>query len=237
MVSYFVFMILAMLAAWAVSQFTPPSTPEKSQQLFVMSAAFIGAFLAAKVPFWILAPEQLHNAGSFLFSGKTVLFGLVGGYAAVELAKWRLRIRVSTGDGFVVPVATAIGVGRLGCFFTGCCYGLPTNAPWGVVFSSVDSIARHPTQIYESAFHLLMAALTFWLLRKKIFQCQLIKFYFLSYFAFRFCTEFIRPEIKWSYGLTGYQWAIVVLAPVFVALWIRDANSQLQPGYRVVEGS
>ena len=52
----------------------------------------------------------------------------------VEMAKRRLGERRSTGDLFVVPAASGIAVGRVGCFLTGLddhTYGLPTTLPWG----------------------------------------------------------------------------------------------------------
>jgi prolipoprotein diacylglyceryltransferase len=55
-------------------------------------------------------------------------------------------------------------------------------------------VRRHPTQVYESLFHLSAAIVLSLLRRRGLFQGQLIKIYFLSYFAYRFLTEFIRPE-------------------------------------------
>jgi phosphatidylglycerol:prolipoprotein diacylglycerol transferase len=148
----------------------------------------------------------------------------VGGYFGVELAKWTLGIRTKTGDSFAVPVAAAVAIGRLGCFHAGCCYGTLTNLPWGVVFPAIDSLPRHPTQLYEAAFHVTAAATLYGLQRRGLFRGQLIKLYILSYLAFRFVTELIRPEARLAGGLTGYQWAAIVLAALFAWLWVRDAR-------------
>jgi phosphatidylglycerol:prolipoprotein diacylglycerol transferase len=43
----------------------------------------------------------------------------------------------------------ALAVGRLGCFLAGCCYGSPTDLPWGVVFPDLGPPARHPVQLYS----------------------------------------------------------------------------------------
>lgn len=220
--SYLIFMVLAFVAAGMAAKMMPSTFPlPKSERLFVGLVAFSCAAIAAKLPFLLLNDELLHSSGTLLLSGKTILLGLVGGYAGVELAKWRLGIRTKTGDHFVVPVAIGIGVGRLGCFFGGCCYGTPTELSWGVVFPSVDSVARHPTQIYECIFHIGMGFAMYGMFSKGKWRGQLFKLYLLSYFAFRFLTEFIRPEIHWAFGLTAYQWAIAVLAPVFLwLLWL-----------------
>lgn len=225
--NYALWMILAFVSAAVVAWLLPGKSPlSRGQQAFLALAGSIGAILAAKAPFILLDESLLHHTGTIMLSGKTILLGLVGGYAGVELAKAWLNIKLKTGDRFAVPVATGIGIGRLGCFFAGCCYGVPASVPWGVVFPTADHAARHPTQLYESAFHLTMAAAMYVMLRNGVFRNQLIKFYFLSYFVFRFLTEFLRPEIRWAGGLTAYQWAILVLIPVFAWLWVRDSSGQ-----------
>jgi phosphatidylglycerol:prolipoprotein diacylglycerol transferase len=180
--------------------------------------------LGAKLPFVLADWPGLLSGAALLSDGKTIMFGLVGGYFGVELAKWALDVRVKTGDSFAVPVAAAIGVGRLACFSAGCCYGLPTALPWGVDFG--DGLLRHPTQIYETAFHLAFALLLTTFQSRRMFRGQLIKLYFIAYFAFRFATEFLRPEPRLWLDLTGYQWAAVALIAVFAALWRLDSARQ-----------
>lgn len=197
---------------------------QPSQKLWIGLFAFCGAMLAAKVPFIIPGLPGFHGAHGILVSGKTILLGLVGGYAGVEFAKWTIGVSTKTGDAFVVPVAVSVGIGRLACFCGGCCYGVPTSLPWGVRFVHVDDQLRHPTQIYEAIFHLMMAAVCAVLYRRKVFRRQLIKLYFIAYFAFRFLTELVRPEEHIAGGLTVYQWMCLVLIPFFAWLWYRDAR-------------
>jgi phosphatidylglycerol---prolipoprotein diacylglyceryl transferase len=226
--AYTLIMIAAVAVGAWLNRRTQGALPLSSaKRLGVGLGAFCGAMIGARLPF-VLSDWQGFLSGAAWFSdGKTILCGLVGGYAGVEIAKWALDIRVKTGDSFAVPVAAAVGIGRVACFVGGCCYGTPTNLPWGVVFPSIDSLPRHPTQLYEAAFHLTAAAVLWDLQRQGAFRGQLIKLYILSYLAYRFATEFIRPEARLWASLTGYQWACLVLAPVFVGLWIRD--SQLSP--------
>jgi phosphatidylglycerol:prolipoprotein diacylglycerol transferase len=101
---------------------------------------------------------------------------------------------------------------------------MPTSLPWGVVFPAIDSLPRHPTQLYEAAFHLTAAAVLIQLQRRGLFRGQLIKLYIMSYLAYRFLTEMIRPEARIFAGLTGYQWAAVVMFGLFLWLWHRDAR-------------
>ncbi len=186
--------------------------------------AFTAAILTAKLPFLIPGLPGFHAADGILIGGKTILFGMVGGYAGVEWAKHSIGLKIKTGDTFVVPIAASIAIGRLACFCGGCCYGTPTSVPWAITFPNIDQLARHPTQLYESAFHLIAALIAAWMIRQGLLKGQLIKLYFLTYFAYRFLTEFIRPEAEVVGGLTAYQWSAIVFSGVFVWLWQRDAK-------------
>lgn len=185
--------------------------------------AFCGAMIGAKLPFVLSDWEGLKSGAAWLDNGKTIVFGLVGGYFGVEIAKWSLQVRAKTGDTFAVPVATAVGIGRLACFSAGCCYGAPSSVPWAVDFGDGP---RHPTQLYESVFHLTCALALGWLAGRDRFAGQRIKLYILAYLGYRFLTEFIRPEPRLWNGLTGYQLACVALAPMFALLWARDARAR-----------
>lgn len=61
----------------------------------------------------------------------------------------RIGIAVAMGGVFI----------RLGNFFNSEILGLPTDLPWAVVFSQIDMLPRHPTQLYESVAYLLIFAL------------------------------------------------------------------------------
>ena len=224
---YTLIMMLAVGAGVMVSR--------RTQQLLALSpreklgiglGAFCGAMLGAKLPFVLADWEGLLSGAAWFADGKTILCGLVGGYVGVEWTKWMLDIRVKTGDSFAVPVAVAIGIGRVACFVGGCCYGTPTSVPWAVVFTSVDDQPRHPTQLYEAAFHLAAAAALAWLQQRGLLRGQLIKVYLISYLAYRFGSEYIRPEAPLWQGLTGYQWASLALIPLFAALWVRDRGAE-----------
>ncbi len=193
--------------------------------------AFCGAMLGAKLPFVLSDWEGLLSGAAWFADGKTILCGLVGGYFGVELAKWTLGVRTKTGDSFAVPVAVAVGIGRLACFSAGCCYGTPTTLPWGMVFPTIDTQPRHPTQLYETAFHLLAAVVLVWFQRRSMFRYQLIKLYILAYLVYRFATEWIRPEARLWGNLTGYQWAAMALVPLFLGLWLHDRQTKKNRRY------
>lgn len=90
--------------------------------------------------------------------------------------------------------------GRFGCFAAGCCYGKPTEAPWGMRFNSelVDAAMRgiplHPTQLYEAfSLAILFAGLLFVFFRK-LFDGQVVLTYFIAYPIIRSVIEIYRGD-------------------------------------------
>lgn len=225
---YLAIMSTAIAAGMLVKRLTSTPLPlPRASRLGITIGAIVGGALGAKIPWLAMDPEGLVRGTVWLADGRTITFGLVGGYFGVEIAKLSLGVKQKTGDGFVVPLATSIAIGRLGCFWSGCCFGAETSLPWGVDFG--DGVARHPTQLYEALFH-AAAAIAFHALGKRgLFPRQRIKLYFLAYFAYRFVTEWLRPEPKLALGLTLYQWAALAFSALFVVLYTIDRD----PGRRL----
>lgn len=221
------FMLVALaLSYWLYRRNRENLSVSDDHKRFLSLAALLGAFLGAKLPFlleqdWSGLSPWVH----WLSDGKTVLGGIFGGYVTVELAKAYLGVRQGTGDAFAVPVAAGLSIGRIGCFFGGCCYGIPTALPWGVPFATAPDggeLLRHPVQLYETIFHVLGIAGLMLLDRKGWMPGQRLKIYLLGYLVFRFLTEYIRPEPKLWQGITAYQLACVGLSIMLVAqfLWV-----------------
>lgn len=192
------------------------------QRLALGMGAFCGAMLSAKLPFALAHPAGPFSLAAWTSPGKTILAGLAGGYLGVEGAKRLAGVTRKTGDSFAVPAAAAIAFGRLSCFTAGCCYGTPTSLPWGVDFG--DGLRRHPTQLYEAAFHFAAAVILSRLRAAGAFRLQLMKLYIMAYAVYRFTTEFIRPEPRLLLGLSAYQAGAAGMLILFTGLWLRDAE-------------
>jgi phosphatidylglycerol:prolipoprotein diacylglycerol transferase len=224
---YTLFMFLALAVFLVVRHFVP--RPPAMQRLplldrcFLGMAAFIGGSLGGKVPFVLGLDSGTPNLLGWFQDGKTITTGLIGAYLTVELAKVVLAIHVKTGDTFALPLACAMAVGRWGCFFNGCCYGAETTLPWGCTFH--DGLLRHPTQVYESLFHLWMAFILLLMLRTGVLRNHHLQVYLISYGVYRFLTEYIRPEPRLWLGLTFYQWVSLALIVGLSAQWWIDTRS------------
>jgi len=223
-------MLLA-LGVYLLARRLQPSPPSavvlpRRQRVALGLAAFIGGSLGAKVGYFLANVNAWSLDLGWLADGKTVVTGLVFGYLAVELTKLSLGVRVKTGDGLALPLALALAVGRWGCFCNGCCYGVPTTLPWGVVFH--DGVPRHPTQLYESLFHGTTAVVLLLLARVDALPTHRLQLYLIAYGAYRFLTEYVRPEPPWLLGLTFYQWAALVLATALAGQWAWEARSRMR---------
>jgi phosphatidylglycerol:prolipoprotein diacylglycerol transferase len=186
--------------------------------LAALAGALLGAALLQYVPeatsasFWqrSLHDHLLH----LLLGGRTWLGALLGGYLGVELAKRPLGITRSTGDGFALALPLGEAVGRLGCFFAGCCYGLPTTLPWAVW---QHGAWRHPTQLYSAAAALALFALM-WRIRDRLpREGDLFKLYLFLYAATRFGLEFLRDHGPHEPLLSPAQWLCLAAMGVLAA--------------------
>lgn len=178
----------------------------------VITAAAVGAALGSRILYWAEDPyatlASWRDPG-YLLNGKTIVGGLIGGLIAVELAKRIVGEKRSTGDLFAVPIALGIAIGRVGCFLDGLpdhTYGIATSLPWGIDFG--DGIRRHPTQLYECLFALLLGA-CLWRMRHRSHKSgDVFKAFMVSYMAWRLAIDFLKPSVR-IFGLSGIQWACV----------------------------
>ncbi len=150
-----------------------------------------------------------------IWSGGLGIFG--GLTAGVLVGVWYSR-RQGIGfwrfaDVFSPSLMLGIAIGRVGCFLNGCCHGVPASNRLAVVFRSIDSVARHPAQLYESAL-VLVAFVVLWGMRKRTsFDGFLFLLAFLLYSVIRFGVQFLRPGegLEWAGGLQVTQvWAAAV---------------------------
>jgi phosphatidylglycerol:prolipoprotein diacylglycerol transferase len=95
-------------------------------------------------------------------------------------------------------VLAAQPVGRLGCFFGGCCYGIPTSLPWGVapVTREFDfGTPLHPVPLYEALYLFTVLAVLWALRRKNRYRGQTAVRYLILQPAGRFVFEFFRGDL------------------------------------------
>ena len=206
-----------------------PISDQGRQWIFVGAAA--GALLGSRLLGLLEHPaELLHPPGGWLyyFTNKTIVGGFLGGLLGVELTKKYLGITTSSGDLMVFPLALGLAIGRLGCHLSGLedgTFGTATRLPWGINFG--DGVRRHPTNLYEIGFLLLLASLL-WLLehRRPLPNGRRFELFLAGYLLFRLLIEFLKPtDALPGLGLTAIQWACVVGLGYYVWLWMKPVRA------------
>jgi phosphatidylglycerol:prolipoprotein diacylglycerol transferase len=174
----------------------------------LLAAALGGAIIGSKsifLDFQPIAPGE-----------KTVLGGIILGVAAAILAARALRLGIGrTLDALTVPTLVGMAIGRVGCFFAGCCAGTATTVPWAV--RDADGHSVHPVQLYEGAADLLLIGFLTRVLRDRSPGARIVAAT-LAYSAIRFLTEFVREGRAIHHGLNLVQWSMLAIGATLVVV-------------------
>ena len=167
----------------------------------ILVSGIIGArilYVILNLKFYLSNPVEIImlSHGGLAWFGAFILGSLC---CAVYLKNKGLDF-YKTFDLIIPYVALAQGIGRVGCFLNGCCFGTPSSLGWAIVFpeqcvagsSPIGDQALHPTQIYSSIFGLAL----FFFLNNRLYKPhrrgEIISLYLIFSGAFRFGIDFIR---------------------------------------------
>jgi len=211
-------------------------------------AAIVGAkvmMFVVDVPYYVQHPAEIFSLAT-LQAGGVFYGGLIGalGVAAWYLRKTRLPV-LKTADVFAPAIALGHGIGRLGCFSAGCCWGVECHLPWAVTFHNPVAkdlvgvplgVPLHPTQLYEAAAEFAIFAVLYWRVRKPHAAGAVISLYLMLYSVARFVVEFFRYHEQGNLlggPLDTSQWisgALFLLgAAYFGGAGLRPAQSPHSP--------
>lgn len=198
----------------------------KAQLLFW--GIFLFAWIGAKVLFYITYPEDVPasllsnlsfwTGGGFVFYG-----GFLGGAVFLALFK-KIFPDFHYRDLWPLVPALALGhgIGRIGCFLAGCCYGKPTDLFWGIY---LHDHYRHPTQLIEAIGLLVLGLFLFY---SKKSPKILFGIYLLSYGVLRFFVETLRGDlVRGQWGpLTPSEWISCGLVITGIYILIKTKNKK-----------
>ncbi len=91
-------------------------------------------------------------------------------------------------------------ISRIGCFLAGCCHGIPTTRPWGIIYTDAQSAAPlyvclHPTQLYSAiGLMIIFAGMYFFFQHRFERTGQLISIYLALVSLERFLIDFWRGD-------------------------------------------
>ncbi|WP_350293328.1 prolipoprotein diacylglyceryl transferase family protein [uncultured Croceitalea sp.] len=185
-----------------------------NNRLSILIGAVFGALFFSRLVAFLENPEFHYQQGWLhILNNKTIMGGLFGGLLGVELSKKIIGEKQSSGDLFTLPIILGILIGRIGCFLAGIkefTYGKETSFILGMDLG--DGLKRHPIALYEVFFLLFLFFYVLKLCQKKAMleNGTLFKIFMITYFSFRFCIEFIKPNTFLILGLSSIQYLCLI---------------------------
>ncbi len=141
--------------------------------LYGLCVTLIGARILHLVSYWqqyryIREMFQLWKGGLSLLGGLMALALYVPWYL------YRRKIAILPFmDACAVYAPLVQCMGRIGCFFAGCCYGIPTSKWWGITYTNPQchaplGVAMHPTQLYSALFLIVLFGVLYSIEKKNV---------------------------------------------------------------------
>ena len=200
--------------------------------IWIIVSALVGAKLLLLVVEWDTYGRSLSDVWTLVRSAGVFYGGLIVAVVVAMWYMWRHRMPIwPVSDAFAPGIALGHVIGRLGCFFAGCCFGRETTVPWAVTFHSEYAgrivgtplgTPLHPTQLYEAGAELLILGVLLALERRgRSFPGRTFWGYMLLYGISRFIIEFYRGDPRGTVAmLSTSQLISLLLVPLSVAMLI-----------------
>lgn len=200
--------------------------------IWIIISALAGAKLLLLIVEWDTYTRNTSELLTLVRSGGVFYGGLIAAVVVALWYLWRHRMPVwQVTDAFAPGIALGHVVGRMGCFFAGCCFGKPTSVPWAITFHNEYAarnvgtplnVPLHPTQLYEAGAELLI--LVFLLVterRGRAFPGRTFWGYMLLYGISRFAIEFYRGDARGSIGMfSTSQFVSLLIIPLAIIMLI-----------------
>lgn len=196
-------------------------------RLWIMLGAMLGALFGSRVIAILETPALLSQLSfSVIYQSKTIVGGLLGGLFGVELIKKLIGVHIASGDIYVLPIITALFIGRIGCFSMGVdepTYGVSTSLFLGMDLG--DGIKRHPIMLYEMAYLTLLFLFFRMIKYRHLINGDRFKLFMVLYFLFRFFIEFLKPYQAIFLGLSIIHWSALLIFLYYYIFIIRMSKS------------
>lgn len=195
--------------------------------LFLIFSSFLGASPGARVFAYIASKIYYANTGKESYGG-LVFYGGLFGFLTVFYLFQKITVNSQNKilwDGAALAIPLFHAFGRIGCAFSGCCFGIEFDKFY-IAYS--DGIRRFPVQLLEASFELLLFLVLMIFACKRKHRGSLIKIYLITYSVLRFFLEFLRgDEIRGMIGCLSFSQvcSIAVFAGMIIHLLKRRSDT------------
>ncbi|MCX5997514.1 MAG: prolipoprotein diacylglyceryl transferase [Chloroflexi bacterium] len=203
--------------------------------LYLWSLPFVGVF--SKLFFYMDRWDLYEsNLALMLDPSGARLDGAIIGYLILLLGYSRFA-RTSfwlLGDVVTLDIAIAIAVGRWACFFNGCCYGLPCDLPWAVIYTNSHARAPlgvpvHPVQLYQILWYSLIF-IVLWMMRRDLKPQGSLFLLFIILHAFGdFVTRIFRDDNEFLFGMQQAQLISILMLAAAIPLYVTRLRDYRRP--------
>ena len=201
--SYGLFIAIGIIAAYFTAEYRAKKKGMQHELVFWLVVwCLIFGFAGSKIVFFltqvprIIQDPAIFDLLDFLLNGWVVYGGILGGIVGGFLFCRRHKLPAwKWFDLGLASVALAQGFGRIGCFMAGCCYGVITDSPIGIVFPHLDAYPHVPTQLISAILDfLLFFFLILYDKKLKKNDGEGTAWYLILYSVGRFIIEFYRGD-------------------------------------------
>ncbi len=213
--TYGFFVAVAMTVTFCMIAFLAPRFGFSKMALYdLVLVIFVTGVIGARVAYVIQNADlyrQNPTQAFWLGEGGLVWYGgaILAAFSALLYGRAKKMPLLRTADFFAPLIALGHSIGRIGCFFNGCCYGLETKSSLGVHFNG-NTVNRLPTQLFESLYLFILFWVLLYILFKKYREGTVFLSYLFLYGVWRFIIEFVRDNQAKFGILTIAQWVSVV---------------------------
>lgn len=147
---------------------------------------------------------SFHSFGEFIgacrvvFGGSVFYGGLLGGMLVGIVLIHKKNLDGTLYTDALAPCIPLFHVfGRIGCFLSGCCFGIESKIGFVYHHSLIkvaNGVRRFPIQLVEATFNLCLFLLLNHLFQKKKAEGNLLSIYLVLYAVGRFIIEFFRGD-------------------------------------------
>ncbi len=201
---YGLMIAIGIMAAYAVLEYRAKKTYRDHERIFSVTFwSVIGGLLGAKLLYYITQLKEIIADPKIILNvsdGFVVYGGIIGGILAGFIYCKKAKLRFLQIFDLVMPsVALAQGFGRIGCLLAGCCYGIETKSPLGIIFHeshfAPNEIRLIPTQIISSGLDFLNFFVLIVIAKRTKADGQVAGLYLIFYSIGRFFLEFYRGDL------------------------------------------
>ena len=168
-----------------------------------------------------------------IFGGSVFYGGLIGGLITSYITIKKKKMDTKKTTDFLIPVIPLFHFfGRIGCFLSGCCYGIESKIGFtyrNSIIESANNVNRFPIQLLESFYNIILFIILTVFYKKIKMKGRLLYLYLILYSIGRFIFEFFRGDEYRGFilGLSTSQFISII---IFVTSMILISRREVQDG-------